>query len=111
MFLFVGAAFDLSFESGQDYACWGRNVPLTWLEETLGDLIKSDKKWLWIVPFENKFGHCPRALLVLVRDERVLTVVQIVAYRRRGEKLHKVLEADEEDAVLLVLTVDLFASM
>ena len=48
---------------------------------------------------------------MLVRDERVLAVVQIVANRRRSEKLQKVLEADEEDAVLLVLTVDLLASM
>ena len=48
---------------------------------------------------------------MLVRDERVLTVIRIVAYCCRSEKLHKVLEADEEDAILFVLTVDLLARM
>ena len=48
---------------------------------------------------------------MLIRDPRILTVVKVEAYCRRGEELHEVLKTDEKDAVFLILTIYLFTRM
>ena len=74
-------------------------------------MIESDKKRLRVVTFERELRHGPGIFLVLTRNERILAVIKVETNCRCGEKLHEVLKADEENAVLLILAVDLFTRM